>query len=183
MTDLFPAALAIVVGVEGRYSKSASDRGNWTGGRIGVGELRGTKYGISAAAYPTIADIANLTLDEVHVIYRRDYWNFNRCDLFPWMLALGVFDDSVNSGDGGAAKRLQRVLGVTADGAIGPRTLAALPTPDSKAILTVFLKFMYLRAEAYAVDPSAALYLNGWSNRLTDITEAALSAPEEAGTV
>jgi lysozyme family protein len=182
VTDYFPLAVGIVVGIEGRYSKSASDRGNWTGGRIGLGELRGTKYGISAAAYPTM-DIAGLTLEQAKALYRQDYWLACRCDAMPWMLALGLFDDSVNHGDGGAAKRLQRVLGVVVDGAIGPKTLAALPPPESTAVLTVFLKFMYLRAEAYAVDPNAALDLNGWSNRLVDITEAALSAPEEVGTV
>jgi lysozyme family protein len=179
VSDLFPSAVAIVVGVEGRYSKSASDRGNWTGGKIGVGELKGTKFGISAAAYPG-KDIAGLTLEQAQALYRQDYWLFNRCDALPWMLALGLFDDSVNHGDGGAAKRLQRVLGVVADGAIGPRTLAAVPTSN---IATVFFKFMFLRAEAYAVDPNAKFDLNGWTNRLTDITEAALSAPEEVGTV
>jgi lysozyme family protein len=183
MTDLFPSAVAIVVGVEGRYSKSASDRGNWTGGKIGLGELRGTKYGISAAAYPMISDIANLTLDQAHAIYHRDYWLACHCDVLQWMLALGVFDDAVNSGAGAAARRLQRALGVVADGAIGPLTLAALPASESKAVITVFLKLMFERAAAYAADQNAATYLAGWLNRLVDITEAALLAPEEVGTV
>jgi hypothetical protein len=30
------------------------DPGNWTGGAIGKGELRGTKWGISAQTYPQI---------------------------------------------------------------------------------------------------------------------------------
>ena len=36
-----------------------------------------------------------------------------------------VFDTAINSGPGRAAKFLQEVVGVTADGAIGPRPLAA----------------------------------------------------------
>lgn len=39
-----------------------NDKGNWTGGRVGVGQLKGTKYGISAAAYLHLG-IKSLTLE------------------------------------------------------------------------------------------------------------------------
>ena len=58
----FEDAFARLIGNEGEFDDSPKDRGNWTGGAIGVGELRGTKYGISAAAFPTL-DIKAITLD------------------------------------------------------------------------------------------------------------------------
>jgi lysozyme family protein len=48
--DNFPRCFAFTLGAEGGYSNNAADPGNWTGSAIGSGELRGTKYGISAAA-------------------------------------------------------------------------------------------------------------------------------------
>jgi len=72
--SLWRAAIATLHKVEGGLSVDARDPGNWTGGKIDAGELRGTKFGISAAAYPTI-DIRNLTPEAAAAITRADYWN------------------------------------------------------------------------------------------------------------
>src|SRR5574337_419321 len=70
----FDEAFTFLIGDEGNFQDSSNDRGNWTTGIIGQGECKGTKFGISAYAYPLL-DIRNLTLDEVKAIYLRDYWN------------------------------------------------------------------------------------------------------------
>jgi hypothetical protein len=51
-TALWRAAISTLHKVEGGLSMDERDPGNWTGGAIGKGELRGTKYGISAQTYP-----------------------------------------------------------------------------------------------------------------------------------
>jgi lysozyme family protein len=71
--DNFANCFAFTLGAEGGYSNNPGDPGNWTGGAVGHGEVRGTKYGISASAYPAL-DIANLTEAQAEEIYRRDYW-------------------------------------------------------------------------------------------------------------
>ena len=48
-----------------------------------------------------------------------------QCGELPAGLDLEVFDFGVNAGPGEAVKALQKVVGVTADGSIGPITLAA----------------------------------------------------------
>ena len=68
----FDRMFDIVVGHEGGYTANPADRGNWTGGAIGSGTCRGTRFGISAAAYPGL-DIANLTIDAAKALYQRDY--------------------------------------------------------------------------------------------------------------
>ena len=85
----------------------------------GEGKLRGTKYGISAAAFPTL-DIANLTLDTAKAIYRANYWNKIAGDEMPGPIAEAVFDCAVNQGTEAAAEMLQEALGVDADGIIRP---------------------------------------------------------------
>ena len=58
--DVFEQAFAFVAGHEGGYTAAAIDPGNWTGGRCGAGECRGTHWGISAAACSQL-DIRALT--------------------------------------------------------------------------------------------------------------------------
>lgn len=70
--DVFEQAFAFVVGHEGGYGSVLTDPGNWTGGRCGAGECRGTNWGISAASYPQL-DIQALTKSQAEEIYRHDY--------------------------------------------------------------------------------------------------------------
>src|SRR5271168_855735 len=121
----FDEAFTIVVGEEGSLSLDRSDRGNWTSGVVGVGQCNGTKFGISAMAYPN-EDIANLTLDRAKFLFKRDYWDRVSGDDIPAVVALGLFDAAVNEGVGGSIKLGQAALGVTVDGVLGPGTKAAL---------------------------------------------------------
>lgn len=121
----FAEAFARVVGIEGGFDKSPDDKGNWTGGKVGVGVLKGTKFGISAASYPA-EDIERLTLARAQELYQRDYWRVIRADDLPEALRYDLFDLAVNSGTGAAGRILQRALGIKEDGSIGPMTLAAV---------------------------------------------------------
>ena len=93
----FEQAFTHIIGNEGGFTDNPADPGNWTGRECGQGECRGTKFGISARAYPSL-DIANLPLSEAHAIYRRDYWDKLKGDELPGPLALLAFDAAVNNG-------------------------------------------------------------------------------------
>jgi len=121
----YEKAFKEVIGHEGGFTDNPKDRGNWTSGQIGVGELKGTKYGISAMAYPHL-DIRNLTLDQARALYKKDYWDRVRGDELTPAIALNVFDGAVNSGVTRSIQWLQEAVGVTADGLFGPRTIAAV---------------------------------------------------------
>ena len=95
------ACLPFIFHGEGGYTNDRRDRGNWTTGVIGKGELKGTKYGISAMSYPHL-DIKNLTRAEAAAIYRRDYWDQAGCHTLPAGPDLPIFDVLVNSGPGRA---------------------------------------------------------------------------------
>lgn len=105
--DYFPEIVELVLGHEGGYTANPQDRGNWTSGVIGVGELRGTKYGISAMSYPNV-DIKNLTLEQARALYRRDFWDALGCGAMTPALALAVFDCAVNMGVGRAREFLKQ---------------------------------------------------------------------------
>lgn len=160
----FDRAFDIVVGHEGLYDDDHDDTGNWTGGKKGVGELRGTKYGISAAAYPDL-DIASLTLDDARLIYEDYYWKPLRCDEMPWRWALAMFDTGVNMGVPAAIPLAQDALGVLTDGRLGPRTMGAIQADGERKLA----RFFALRALRYMKHPRFDRYGMGWLTRAFDI--------------
>ena len=129
--DNFDQAFSFTVDVEGKLSIDPKDRGNWTGGQIGKGVLKGTKYGISAAAYPD-EDIANLTIDRAKYLSKRDHWDKNCCDQLVWPMSLYIFDASFNGGRFNTVTTLQAIIGVQIDGEIGEETIAAVNKMDSE---------------------------------------------------
>lgn len=114
----FNTAFQRLLGHEGVLSLDPKDRGNWTGGVVGVGIIKGTKYGISAAQYPKV-DIKNLTEAKAKAIYLADFWEPVQGDKLYDGVAWQAFDFTVNSGAGNAIRGLQRALGVAPDGHFG----------------------------------------------------------------
>lgn len=163
-TSAFDRAFAIVVGHEGGFTANPADPGNWTGGACGRGVCRGTRYGISAAAYPRL-DIANLTLDEARAIYRADYWDRVQGDALPPPLALLAFDAAVNNGVGRAVRWLQAAVGTAPDGVLGKATLAAVAARSGQGA-AVLAEFQAQRLAFMAGLPNWRIFGLGWARRL-----------------
>lgn len=159
----FDEAFEKLTGHEGGLSTVRSDPGNWTGGKVGVGDLRGTKYGISAASYPG-EDIRNLTLDRAKAIYRRDFWDKVHGDDLPYVVAFNLFDGAVNSGPSRAIKWMQEAAGVAADGIVGPRSLAAFHEgPEALAA-----RYNGIRLRFMAGLSTWPTFGKGWARRIAD---------------
>lgn len=169
MRENFNRCFDLVIGSEGVYDDDPDDRGNWTSGKIGVGELRGTKYGIAAHVYPYL-DIKKLTLDKAKEIYRRDYWGLV-CDNLPAGVDYIYFDMCVNNGKHAATKLLQRGLGVRADGIIGPQTLAAIAKADAVTLIKCVSSF---RNSYYHSLKMFWKYGRGWLSRVRRSREDAI---------
>ena len=144
----FDKAFEILIGHEGGHSDNPEDPGNWTGGKIGIGVLKGTKHGIAANTYPN-EDIKNLTLSRAKELYLRDFWSAAKVQLLPEVVRFDVFDAAVNSGVKRAVIFLQqaaRMSGSAVDGVVGPKTLLAVSQCDpmelDKRINGFRLKYM-----------------------------------------
>lgn len=169
MASLAEECIKRVLEHEGGYGADPRDPGNWTGGKEGQGELRGTKYGISAAAFPDV-DIKNLTEQQAIDIYRVKYWDACHCDHLPPALAVMTFDGAVQHGAGSrpddAPAMLQRALGAIPDGNIGPKTLEAAQKLDTKkALRNLFVE----RVIHYSNNRNWTVYKQGWMKRLGDV--------------
>ena len=168
MTEfVFDTAFDITIGFEGNYQCLENDRGNWTSGKVGEGELRGTKYGISAMAYPDL-DIKNISIEQAKQIYKQDYWDRCKCAFIPDALSIALFDFAVNSGVKRAVKELQRALGVTVDGIIGNQTVGACNRIPTRQVLE---KYMQNRIEFLYRLKAWEHFKNGWSKRVSKLKE------------
>lgn len=159
MKHNFSQALAHVLKYEGGYSDHPSDPGGAT--NLGITRaVLGEWLGREASK----AEVRALRPETAAAIYRARYWDAARCDELPDGMDLAVFDCAVNQGVGRAARFLQQAAGVTADGKIGPRTLAAVASADAGELLR---EFMARRMNAYGL--LATLFRTfglGWSRRL-----------------
>jgi lysozyme family protein len=155
--------------VEGGYTDSPADPGNWTDAAVGQGTLKGTKYGISASAYPDL-DIANLTLDQAKTIYYTDYYAPIQGDMWPAPLSLILFDGAINQGISSVVKSLQAAIGVTQDGNLGIITENSTNS-FIKEYTNTYLCSLVLknRLESYMNDSDWAINKDGWINRLFTI--------------
>lgn len=161
MRETYDQAFEFVIGHEGGYTTDRRDRGNWTTGVIGRGELKGTKFGVSAMAYPHL-DIKNLTLADAKEIYRTDYWNAVRADELPVGVDYLVFDCAVNHGPRKAIEWLQLAAGTTPDGIFGPATLAAVNRRDPLRLIEeigVERQLFYTQIKTWPT------YRKGWTRR------------------
>ena len=173
--DAATAFLALVRENEGiGLDMNPMDPGNWTGNRIGVGELHGSKCGISAGAYPSL-DIASLTDDAIMFLYRQDYLNRVGFDQLPVPIAIIIADCAINQGIGAAARILQQSLDVAVDGVIGPQTIAAAQRRGNNPGPVVD-EIAARRALRYSATSGLLDFGLGWFRRLTRTYRAAIAA-------
>lgn len=155
----FDTAFKRLIDHEGGFSDDPKDPGNYTGGKVGVGVLKGTKYGIAANTYGHL-DIKGLTLDQAKAIYERDFWNILG-EAHP-AIKFQVFDAAVNHGQSNAIRFLQRAVRVADDGAWGRVSQAALEAMDYQDVL---LRFVAYRLKFWAALKAFDTYGRGWTNR------------------
>lgn len=167
----FDRALSLVLQYEGGFTDDRRDPGNWTGGKVGVGQLNGTKKGIAAASFPHL-DIKNLTDAQIAEIYRAKYWNRVRGDELPSGIDLSTMDGGVNSGPARSVRWLQAVLGETQDGAVGPITLDAARKADAPKTIKAHCAKRLGFVQSLAIWNT---FGKGWSRRIANVEATALS--------
>lgn len=125
-----------------------------------------TKFGVAKNANPSV-NIKALTWDQAKEIYFKKYWLEGNCDKLSDRLAILHFDGCVNHGPKKAKIFLQRALGVAEDGALGPKTFAAISAAGE---LSLCNKICDVRAQFYRDivknKPEQVRFLNGWLNRI-----------------
>ena len=144
-----------------------------------------TNKGITAKVYeqwlsetvdsePTVTEetMRNIPDNHVQAIYREEYWNRVAGDKLPAGLDWAVFDWAVNSGVGRSARTLQKIVGVTVDGGIGPMTLGAVGIHHTEKLITD----LYSSRQAfYERLKTFEHFGKGWTRRNEETLEQAIA--------
>lgn len=156
----FDVAFAKLLGHEGEFSDHPDDPGGKT--RYGITEAVARRVGYRG-------DMRELPLDLAKRIYKAEYWDAVRADEMPPAVRYVLFDAAVNSGVGQAARWLQNAAGVTPDGVIGPRTMAAVNALDANGLKSRMLASRLRMMTNLSNWPS---FSRGWARRIADLMEA-----------
>ena len=165
MIENFTSSLAHVLKSEGGYVNDPRDPG-------GVTNLGCTQRVYEAHMRRPVSDAEMRCLSPADVgpIYKAQYWDKIRGDQLPSGLDYAVFDAAINSGPGQAAKWLQQVLDVQADGAIGPGTLAAVASHGTEDLIVAY---QFKRLEFLKRLKTWSAFGNGWGKRVTEVATLA----------
>lgn len=170
MSANFAEALQVILHHEGLWSDHKDDPGG------------ATMKGVTMAVFEkflgrpaTKDELRNISDEQLQTIYGNQYWNRIAGDRLPAGLDLCVFDMAVNAGPGRAVKLLQEIVGVPADGGLGPRTLAAVAEQDP---LSLIRQFSEERRKFYKSLKTFEVFGRGWLRRVDEVEAKAKDMAE-----
>ena len=153
-----------------KYTNDPLDRGGATKYGVTIGTLQELKYDTNRDGKVNVEDVKALQLEDFKKILKSQYWDKWQADMINnQSLANLLVDWTWGSGVNGI-KIPQRILGVTADGVVGEKTINALNGANQRYI---YNKVWQARKEFYEKivknNPSQSKWLKGWLNRLNDL--------------
>jgi lysozyme family protein len=166
MKENFDKCLEMLLSHEGGFVNHPEDPG-------GITNLGVTKkvYDEWTGRESTEQEMRDLTPEDVAPIYKKNYWDRVKGDSLPSGLDWACFDWAVNSGSGRPAKAVQRAVGATQDGAIGPQTLGLIMEKDPEEIIN----YVYgVRQDFYKSLKTFETFGRGWTRRNKETLHQAL---------
>jgi lysozyme family protein len=164
---------------EGGFTLHKSDPGNWTGGKVGAGQLKGTNFGIAANTYPAL-DIEHLTKVQAIEIYKRDWWPKVAGDKMPKGVDQVAYDAAVNSGPARGLKFVATACGIPDERRASVIAGAATDATDKAAIVkrACAARMSFLRGLGTFVT-----FGTGWSRRVAAMEAIGVKMALEASGV
>ena len=166
MKENFDKCLKMLLSHEGGFVNHPEDPG-------GITNLGVTKkvYDEWTGRESTEQEMRDLTPEDVAPIYKKNYWDRVKGDSLPSGLDWACFDWAVNSGKSRPSKAIQRAVGATADGAIGPATLGLIMEKDPKFII----EYVHdVRQDFYKSLKTFETFGRGWTRRNKETLHQAL---------
>lgn len=155
----FDEAFHHLLGHEGGYVNHPDDPGgetNW-----GVTKVVARQHGYEGL-------MKDMPVAVAKAVYRKSYWDAVQADNLPPAIRYAVFDAAVNSGVGTSIRWLQQAVGTTADGALGPKTLAAINEVNPDGLLRRMLAKRLTAMTSMSGWPS---FSKGWARRVATLLE------------
>jgi len=160
-------SFAAVLKHEGGYVNNPHDPGGRT--NLGVTQRAWEAY---LNRDVTETEMRALTPDIVKPFYKAMYWDKIKGDQLPAGVDYATYDLAVNSGTRRAAKYLQEIAGVFADGIIGPKSIDAIEALDPEQTVEVLcdMRLNFLKRLT-----TFDTFGKGWSARVAEVKAKASS--------
>ena len=153
---------------EGGYVHNKYDNGGAT--NKGVTYKTWVDYCNKKGKEASLTTLRKMTNAEWVEIFKTGYWNAWKADSIVSQRVANICVDWSWMSGFKVIKKVQKLLSVTADGIVGPKTLAAINGHSGDAL---FGQIKELRKKYYAnivrKDPTQQIFLKGWLNRLEDL--------------
>ena len=161
----------IVAKWEGGYVNDPVDKGGATNMGVTVGAWKLLGYDKNGDGIINNADMKLLSKDDFKFVLRK-YWDKWQADQIKNQSIANILVDWYwGSGKWGIVIP-QRILGLTQDGVVGPKTLAKINEEIEKDSEALFDKIFAARVkfldDIVKNNPSQKRFIKGWKNRLND---------------
>lgn len=160
---------------EGGFVNDPHDRGGATNKGVTIATWKAQGYDKNGDGVIDVKDLKIISDDDAISVLRKNYWNRWQADKIQSQPIANILVDWVWGSGAWGIKIPQQMLGCTADGIVGPKTIAALNSKDAlgffnqlKARRTQYLYNIVQR------NPSQKKFLNGWLRRLNSINYSSL---------
>lgn len=156
---------------EGGFVNDPLDKGGATNMGVTIGTWRSVGYDKDGDGDIDVDDLRLLdTKDVIERVLRPHYWNRWRADEIKNQSVANILVDWVWASGAHGIRRPQRILGVTVDGIVGPKTIAAVNSMDPMElhfrIKNDRIKFI---DEICEKNPSQERFRRGWLNRINSL--------------
>lgn len=154
---------------EGGWADHNADKGGKTNMGITLSTWKSCGYDKDKDGDIDADDLRLITRNDVVEVLRKNYWNRWKADQIRDQSLANILVDWVWASGKWGIIIPQRLLKVTADGQVGPVTLATLNQVNPKTFFQILkeerIKFCQ---DLCQKDPSQKVFLQGWINRIND---------------
>lgn len=154
---------------EGGYVHHKNDKGGAT--NRGVTYKTWEDYCKRKGKEASLTTLRHMTKEEWRDIFMEHSWNPWQADKIASQRVANICVDWSWMSGAGVIKRVQKIVGVKADGAVGPQTLAAINGMSEDYLFALIKQARKDYYEAIVrAKPDNAVFMKGWLNRLDAIS-------------